>query len=230
MLLLLVACAPQTVQRGDTVTFDYIGTLDNGTVFDTSLSSAALAAGISKKTYSPLTVTIGEGKIIPGLEEGLIGMKKGETKTVTIQPSKAYGERSDTKVVLIPLEESMPRMAEANNTGANVTIGQIVKLRSAPWTGVITKVTPTTLTIRQNPENGMVINTSFGPARVTVGDENLTVHLLLEEGGILRTPNGNGRVIAVNATRATLDFNHPLAGEALTFTVTMRSIEKKASP
>ena len=65
-------------QIGDTVKVHYTGTLDDGTVFDSSLER------------DPLEFTIGEGKLIPGFEEAVIGMSEGESKTVEIPADKAY--------------------------------------------------------------------------------------------------------------------------------------------
>ena len=64
-------------KQGDTVRVHYTGKLDDGTVFDTS------------SERSPLEFTIGEGEIIPGFEQAVIGMKPGETKTVRIPPEEA---------------------------------------------------------------------------------------------------------------------------------------------
>lgn len=73
----------QKAQKGDTVRVHYTGRLDDDTVFDSSQGK------------DPLEITIGEGKLIPGFEQGLIGMEVGETKTLEIQPDEAYGDRND---------------------------------------------------------------------------------------------------------------------------------------
>jgi FKBP-type peptidyl-prolyl cis-trans isomerase 2 len=90
------------IATGDSVTLEYTGRLDDGTVFDTSLESVAdeseLAESQPDREYSPLTVEVGEGQIIDGLEEALPGMEQGETRTVTIPPEKAYGEWTEERV------------------------------------------------------------------------------------------------------------------------------------
>jgi peptidylprolyl isomerase len=63
----------------DTVKVHYTGRLTDGTVFDSSLGR------------EPLELTIGQKMVIPGFEEGIIGMTMGETKTVSIAPQDAYG-------------------------------------------------------------------------------------------------------------------------------------------
>jgi peptidylprolyl isomerase len=64
---------------GDTVTVHYTGRLEDGTVFDSS------------EGKDPLEFTIGEGQIIPGFEQGVLGMESGQFKTVNIPAEDAYG-------------------------------------------------------------------------------------------------------------------------------------------
>lgn len=67
------------VKHGDTITIHYTGKLEDGTIFDSS------------EGKNPLEFTIGEGEVIPGLEQKVIGMAAGETKTITIPMDLAYG-------------------------------------------------------------------------------------------------------------------------------------------
>ncbi len=81
-------------QKGDTVSVHYVGRFPGGKVFDTSMEKEAVAAGVYNRArdYKPLQVTLGAGKVIPGFEEALVGMKLNEEKAVTIPPEKAYGK------------------------------------------------------------------------------------------------------------------------------------------
>ncbi|MCD6236873.1 MAG: FKBP-type peptidyl-prolyl cis-trans isomerase, partial [Thermoplasmata archaeon] len=96
------------VEEGDCVVVNYIGKYaSNGTVFDTSYESVAKENGIydANRTYEPLKIFVDSSgtkappsgyenfssSMIEGFMEGLIGMKEGETKTVTIPPEKGYG-------------------------------------------------------------------------------------------------------------------------------------------
>jgi FKBP-type peptidyl-prolyl cis-trans isomerase SlpA len=71
----------EQIKNGDNVSVNYTGKLEDGTVFDTSLMEGR----------EPLNVTLGKGQLIPGFENGLIGMAIGETKTIEIEPDNAYG-------------------------------------------------------------------------------------------------------------------------------------------
>ena len=64
---------------GDTVRVHYTGTLDNGTTFDTSADK------------DPMEVTLGSGQILPGVEDAILGMTEGDSKTVTLEAESAFG-------------------------------------------------------------------------------------------------------------------------------------------
>ena len=97
-------------KAGDTVTVHYTGKLDDGSVFDTSLDR------------EPLQFKIGEGEIIPGFEEGLLGMQPGESKTVVIFADDAYGMHHDELVIVVKREE-LPQGMDPQ-VGQQLRIGQ----------------------------------------------------------------------------------------------------------
>ncbi|TXD68047.1 FKBP-type peptidyl-prolyl cis-trans isomerase [Aequorivita lipolytica] len=68
------------VQGNETVKLHYTGKLNDGQVFDSSIQR------------EPLEVKLGEGKLIPGFEKGLVDMKINDKKTITIPKEEAYGE------------------------------------------------------------------------------------------------------------------------------------------
>ncbi|WP_436929638.1 FKBP-type peptidyl-prolyl cis-trans isomerase [Halosimplex halobium] len=154
------------ISTGDTVTIEYTGRLDDGSVFDTSLESVAEEEGLTEnqpdRDYQPLTVEIGSGRIIEGLEDGLVGMEAGEEDTVEIEPEQAYGERTDDRVVEYGADEF---------------------------------------------------------AEMLGGRE-------VEEGLEIQTEEGlPGEVVDADDETVTVDFNHELAGEALTFEVEVVAVE-----
>lgn len=64
---------------GDTVRVHYMGKLDDGTVFDTTM------------THEPVEFTIGSRQVIPGFEQAVIGLEPGESVTVRVPALKAFG-------------------------------------------------------------------------------------------------------------------------------------------
>lgn len=91
-------------QTMDLVKINYTGSLPEGPVFDTTEKEVAEKEGIydDKRVYKPMTVAVGEGQVIKGLDEELAKMKVGEEKEVNIPQDKAYGPRDSSKVSLVP--------------------------------------------------------------------------------------------------------------------------------
>lgn len=91
-----------SVESGDEVVIEYVGRADDGTVFDTSRQSVATESGLANaqpdREFEPLTVEVGAGEIIAGIDEALRGMAEGETKTIEVPPEKGYGEWSEDHV------------------------------------------------------------------------------------------------------------------------------------
>lgn len=70
-------------KKGDTVKVHYTGTLEDGTVFDSS------------QDRDPLEFTAGAGMVVPGFDNMILGMKVGETAKEAIPCKEAYGERRE---------------------------------------------------------------------------------------------------------------------------------------
>ncbi len=76
-------------KQGDTVKVHYTGSIKDGAVFDSSAQR------------EPLEFVIGKGMVIPGFENGIIGMGVDETKVVTIPMDEAYGPYRDDLVGIV---------------------------------------------------------------------------------------------------------------------------------
>lgn len=91
-----------SIEFGDEVRFEYVGRLPDGTVFDTSHEIVAEQAGITEAKqeweYTPVTAKSGNEQLLEGLEEGLVGLEKGDTETITVPPEKGYGEPRDDQI------------------------------------------------------------------------------------------------------------------------------------
>ncbi|MBI2664966.1 FKBP-type peptidyl-prolyl cis-trans isomerase [Candidatus Woesearchaeota archaeon] len=80
---------------GDEVTLNYIGYFDDGTVFDTSIQEENVTSETAFNesfSYRPFTFRLGQGAVIAGFEEGLIGAKLEEEKIIEVPPEKGYTE------------------------------------------------------------------------------------------------------------------------------------------
>jgi len=69
------------VEKGDTVVVNYVGTLQDGFEFDNSY-----------KRGTPYTFKVGDGKVIKGWDEGLVGMKVGGARILVVPPEMGYGK------------------------------------------------------------------------------------------------------------------------------------------
>jgi len=121
-------------KSGDNVTVHYTGKLTDGTIFH------------STDGKDPLVCTLGSGQLIVGLEEEIIGMSQGESKTVTIPQDKAYGPRNEQKVIDIPHAQLPPEMEPE--------VGLLIQLQvplNQPITAHITGITDTHVTLDSNP-------------------------------------------------------------------------------
>lgn len=79
------------VKKGNKVKVEYVGTLEDGTVFDSS-----------EKHEAPLEFEAGAGQLIKGFDNAVLGMKQGEEKEIKITPKDAYGEHNPELVKEIP--------------------------------------------------------------------------------------------------------------------------------
>ena len=86
------------VKMGDKVKVHYTGKFEDGTVFDSS------------ENREPLQFTTGERQVIPGFEQAVIGMKPGESKTVTIPSDQAYGPRFEDAVFVVDRKAFPPEL------------------------------------------------------------------------------------------------------------------------
>lgn len=135
---------------GDTVKVHYTGKLDDGTVFDTSAER------------EPLEFTVGDGQVIPGFEQAVVGMNPGDSKTAKIPADEAYGPHRAEMVLQVGRDQFPPNI---------------------------------------EPE--------------------------VEQQLQIRQPDGQSFVVTVtdiSETDVTLDANHPLAGEDLTFDIKLVEI------
>ncbi|MGK7940065.1 MAG: peptidylprolyl isomerase [Crocosphaera sp.] len=106
---------------GDTVKINYTGKLEDGTVFDSSVNR------------DPLQFSLGEGQVIAGFEEAVIGMSPGDSKSVTIPSEKAYGPYQEELVIVVD-EQQIP-------SELSVEVGQQLQMRHSSGQAVPVTVT-----------------------------------------------------------------------------------------
>ena len=93
----IFAAPDRAVKNGDTVEVHYVGTFDDGKVFDSS-----------RKSDKTLSFKVGDQQVIPGFEKAVIGMKVGQLKNVRIPAADAYGEHQQ-KLVREEQRDTLPK-------------------------------------------------------------------------------------------------------------------------
>ncbi|HOI57401.1 MAG: FKBP-type peptidyl-prolyl cis-trans isomerase [Methanoculleus sp.] len=144
--VLLIACAlilasgcvasdggQAVVKPGDTVRVHYTGTLENGTVFDSSAGR------------EPLEFVVGSNAVIPGFDAGVVGMQVGETKTIHVPVDQAYGpHREELVFVADPAEiPGGENLTVGDQVGITLSGGQVLP-------GRVAGVSPDAVTIDAN--------------------------------------------------------------------------------
>jgi FKBP-type peptidyl-prolyl cis-trans isomerase 2 len=125
---------PKKASEGSTVKIDYVGSFDDGKVFDSSI-----------KHGQPIEFVVGSGQVIPGFDKAVRGMGVGEEKVVKIEAKDAYGERKDELVKIIT-RDKLPKEKEP-------VVGMMIVLGMANGVeipAIITKVNGDMVTIDLN--------------------------------------------------------------------------------
>ena len=97
--------APVLIKDGDFILADFVGyTHDDHRLFDTTKEDVAKAEDVyeEQEIYQPRLLIVGQGWMVPGVDDALKGMKVGQTKKITLEPEKAFGLRDSEQVRIIP--------------------------------------------------------------------------------------------------------------------------------
>ncbi len=217
------------VKVGDNISIDYIGSLPDGTVFDTSIEKVAMANNIYTpgREYKPLNFTVGKGEVIQGLDEGVVGMKVGESKVVPIPPEKAYGPVLPMLIQVIPRIQSIPATDNIPATqpvpkvldvpldqfestlGTDHHVGEIVNVPGTNLNFTILNMNSSSVSISYNLKVGDTIWSSRAPYNQTVvkiDDKNITLKPDLSLNETIQSPGApwNETVIKIDAKNITL--------------------------
>lgn len=148
-------------KTGDKVKVHYTGTLEDGSVFDSSEANMDQAqdhscgcsskkaindgCGCGSQADDPMEFVIGAGHLIPKFEAAVIGLEPGQSVTVTIPADDAYGQRAEEMVAVIERSE-IP--AEINPEPGQQM--EVILEDGSPMPVLVTEVTETTITLDGN--------------------------------------------------------------------------------
>jgi peptidylprolyl isomerase len=118
------------IEKGSKVKVHYTGKFEDNNVFDTSSDK------------EPLEFTVGEGMLIPGFENGVIGLNEGEKTTIELSADEAYGPVRDELVNEVP-KENLPE---------GVQVGQMLQAQTeqGPINVTVTEISETTAKVDAN--------------------------------------------------------------------------------
>lgn len=225
-IILFSGCVDQkTVKSGDTVSIDYILKLQDGKVFDTSIESVAKENNIynSNRSYEPYQFTVGKNDTIKGIDEGVIGMKAGDTKTLEIPPEKGYGDIDPRLIHVIPIIQDIPatrnysKIIEIPANQFNRTFGQEPKIGDT----VVYPQTNINFTVQNIASNvSLLLNQTVGyniwflgapwnETIVKIDDKNVTTKPDVKKNEIIQLQGAawNSTVVDVNNENITLRHN-----------------------
>ena len=136
--------AEEVVEQGSLIYIDYVGrTKDDGKVFDLTLEDVAKEEGLYKEDgyYEPMLVAVGWNWMLQAIEEELVGMKVGESKTIEVPPEKGAGARDHSKIKQIA-------QTKLRKQGVRPIVGEEIKIGNER--GVITHVLGRTVRVDFN--------------------------------------------------------------------------------
>ncbi len=204
------------VEKDDTIEVNYIGSFENGTVFDTSYRDVAIENNIydPARKYPPLKFKVGAGQVIAGFDDAVVGMKIGEEKTVKIPPTLGYGKYDSKLVEKVNRTQKSPRTQNVTLdrfltvVGKQPFVGMNFTVSEALWSLTVTRITNNSRIVDISPAEfktgtGMdpVIGKSFTMSGVTwpVTVLNLT-----------------NNTVSINLTDTVVDITHnPAENEVL---------------
>lgn len=119
----------QRAQHGDRVTVHYIGTLDNGRIFD------------QRDSDQPLSFTLGSGEVFAALEKSILGMREGEVRNICLSAEQAYGLRLEANLLkvsrqMFPADREL-RIGQKLNIELGGNQQQSMRIRSVDDQGVL---------------------------------------------------------------------------------------------
>ncbi|AFM06336.1 FKBP-type peptidyl-prolyl cis-trans isomerase [Bernardetia litoralis DSM 6794] len=88
-----------SAKKDDLVQVHYTGKFEDGNVFDSS-----------RERKEPIEFQVGAGQMIKGFDAAVEGMNVGESKTITLAPTEAYGESNPENIVSFPKDKLPPEM------------------------------------------------------------------------------------------------------------------------
>jgi FKBP-type peptidyl-prolyl cis-trans isomerase 2 len=210
------------VKNGDNISVDYIGSLQDGKVFDTSIEQIAKENNLFSpgREYTPFNFTVGKGEVVKGFDEGVIGMKVGETRNLTVPPEKGYGPFNPRQVQAYPLIQvvpsTFPRVIEIPSSQFESTFGpghkkgDVVSIPGSNNNMTVMNIS-NNVSLSYNfkvgeqlPSTGVPWNTTV----IKVDNKNITVEYSVKKNETIQLENVPWNTTVIGVTNANITLRH----------------------
>jgi len=243
LAILITKFSGSRVENGDSVSVNYAGKLDDGTVFDTNIEEVAVAAGLTKDSYETFTFVTGDQSVIEGFDKNVLGMKKGAKKSFKVSVDEAYGPIKDelytpglNRTLVLLRYSNMDSKQFLTLFNQEPTLGLIVKNNMVPWSVKVADIMGTNIKIESLLNVGDPVKASgvtWDSRVIKVTNDSIFIRQDPKVGDSISIPTGQGVlrgiVTLVNEESFDVDANHPLAGKELNFEVEVVDIQKAKS-
>ncbi|MEW6664913.1 MAG: thioredoxin family protein [Thermodesulfobacteriota bacterium] len=232
---------PLTVQPGDLVRAEYGLRLEDGLLIRTTRALEAKDSRIPKVAgyqdpmeFSPEEVVAGGQGAVPGLGAAVIGMAKGEKRSITLPPEMAFGPSDTKKTIQLPCEKRMPGkpvlspQVFVGQLGTFPTVGKEVNL-TPYFKSKVVEVADKFVKLESLPKNGEKFQESYGTAQVLVDGEEIIIRLDPRLGADFVVNEKKGKIVSTDGMTFTVDFNSPLAGKPVVLDVEVISLTKASA-
>ena len=214
-----------TISVGDTIKVNYVGRLEDDSIFDTSFEDIAKHAGIynPQRIYNPLQFKVGAGEMIAGFDSGVVGMKVAETKNITVPPEMGYGPIDEKKIQRldidqqVPLVDTLPKMFAVprdqftSQFGKGHKTGDVVDIPGIELTATVVELGDAIVNLSLNLEKGDTFNMPESPwmDEVTaVDDVNITIKHIVTPGETVKLGNVPWNTTIINITNKNMTLHH----------------------
>lgn len=209
------------MKAGDSVSVLYVGRLQDGSVFDTNVKEVGEASGLQKLSYEPLQFQVGAGQMIQGFDEGVVGMKKGEKKIITVPPEKGYGQRDPRNIIALPRVQEVNRTEKISETfewplanfqtlfGREPVVDEVVNNTLFPVPYRVMGKNSTHVVLKANLVQGMPVrfpSLQWDSLVLSIENGVATIRHNPENGQQIETPIGNA-TITVNEDKLIISAN-----------------------
>ncbi len=228
----------ESIEKGDIVLIHYAATLEDGSLYETTLEKRAKDPGSKKaswyvepKSFSPVLTVAGERGPAPGIGDALLGMKAGERKTVSLPAEKAYGPANPSNKLQYACAKKIPKIMVMDpeqyvkQFGAFPVVGNEVE--ATPYfKAKILEVSETSAKLEMLAVDGIKEEESFGTAEIHVQGEEITISLAPKIGAPFEADGRKGIIESSDGKNFTVDFNSPLLGKAISLDLEAVSVTK----